>query len=171
MNDYISSLLQKYKRRGVLVDTNILLVYFIGIHDPKTIPKFKRTCTFSIEDYETIVSLFEFFEMRVTTSHILTEISNFIGQLPEKSASDCFNIFTKALDVLDERQLSAQKVAANNSVFRKFGLTDTGIALLAKGEYLVLTDDLRISHYLANAGIDVLNFNHIREWNWDQGEK
>ena len=166
MNDYITDLLQTYRRRGILVDTNILLVYFVGLQDPKIIPRFKRTCTFAIEDFSTIVALLEFFEVRVTTSHILTEISNFIGQLPEKTASDCFDIFSKALDVLDEHQLPAQKIAANNPIFRKFGLTDTGIALLAKDKYLVLTDDLRVSHYLANTGIDVLNFNHIRELNW-----
>ncbi|MDX2044708.1 MAG: hypothetical protein SF097_26090 [Acidobacteriota bacterium] len=166
MNEYTINLLRRYKRRGVLVDTNILLVYFVGNHDPGIIPKFKRTCTFSTEDDETIAALLEFFEVRVTTSHILTEISNFIGQLPEKTASDCFDIFSKALDVLEERPLLAQEISANNLVFRKFGLTDTGIALLAKDKYLVLTDDLRVSHYLANTGIDVLNFNHIRELNW-----
>lgn len=166
MNEYFINLLQKYKRRGILVDTNILLVYFVGLHDPKTIPTFKRTCTFAIEDFKTIVALLEFFEVKVTTPHILAEISNFIGQLPEKTSSDCYNLFSKAVEVLAEHHLPAKDITANGAVFRKFGLTDTGIALLAKDKYLVLTDDLRVSHYLANSGIDVLNFNHIRELNW-----
>lgn len=166
MNDYFTNLLRKYKRRGILVDTNILLVYFVGLHDPKTIPKFKRTCTFAIEDFNTVTSVLKFFDVRVTTPHILAEVSNFISQLPEKTAFDCFDIFSKALTVLEEHQLPAQQIAANSPVFRKFGLTDTGIALLAKDKYLVLTDDLRVSHYLSNNGIDVLNFNHIRELNW-----
>lgn len=166
MNDYFTKLFQKYKRRGLLVDTNILLVYFVGLYDPKTIPKFKRTCSFAVEDFNTIVSVLKFFDVVVTTPQILTEISNFIGQLPEKTASECFGFFSKAVEVLDEHHLPARKIAANNPAFQKFGLTDSGIALLAKDKYLVLTDDLRISHYLANTGIDVLNFNHIRELNW-----
>jgi len=166
MNDYVTNLLQRYKRRGVLIDTNILLVYFVGLYDTKTIPKFKRTCTFTVEDYELIASMIEFFDVRVTTPHVLTEVSNFIGQLPERAGFDSHGIFSKAVEVLNEHYLSAKDIALSGTTFKKFGLTDTGIALLAKDRYLVLTDDLRISHYLANSGIDVLNFNHIRGINW-----
>jgi len=166
MNEYFTNLLQTYKRRGILVDTNILLVYFVGLYDPKMIPKCKRTCTFAIEDYETIAGLLDFFDVRVTTTHVLTEVSNFIGQLPEKTGFGCYDVFSTAVEVLEEQHLSAEEISSDKVVFRKFGLTDTGIALLAKDKYLVLTDDLPIFHYLTNSGIDVLNFNHIREMNW-----
>lgn len=166
MNEYITTLIQKYKRLGILVDTNILLVYFVGLYSPELIPKFKRTEKFTMDDYGTIVTLLEFFDNRVTTPHILTEVSNFIGQLPSNTKFDCYGVFSKALAVLTEQYLPAQEIAASGVVFSQFGLTDAGIALLVKDKYLVLTDDLRASHNLANSGIDVLNFNHIRELNW-----
>ena len=37
---------------------------------------------------------------------------------------------------------------------------------LVKGQYLVLTDDFRLSNYLGKQGIDVLNFNHLRFASW-----
>ena len=43
---------------------------------------------------------------------------------------------------------------------------DTGILRLARGKYLVLTDDFRLSQYLQKMEIDVLNFNHIRPLGW-----
>jgi hypothetical protein len=33
---------------------------------------------------------------------------------------------------------------------------------LAKGNYLVMTDDFRLAGYLQKEAVDVINFNHIR---------
>ncbi len=50
--------------------------------------------------------------------------------------------------------------------FAKFGLTDAAIAEIAAKKYLVLTDDFRLSQSLQAAGIDALNFNHVRDAYW-----
>lgn len=60
----------------------------------------------------------------------------------------------------------ASRDVAQMQEFVKFGLTDTGIIHLTKGKYLVLTDDFRLSQYLQSAGVDVVNFNHIRTTYW-----
>jgi hypothetical protein len=62
--------------------------------------------------------------------------------------------------------VSASKKITTNPGFKSFGLTDIGIAALAKGKYLVFTDDLRVSDDYGRSGIDVLNFNHVRGINW-----
>jgi len=49
--------------------------------------------------------------------------------------------------------------------FRRFGITDTGLMSIAKA-HLIVTIDFPLSNYLSSAGIDVLNFNHIRVLNW-----
>ena len=51
---------------------------------------------------------------------------------------------------------------AGRDEFVKLGLTDAGIMHLAKGAFLVLTDDVKLYLFLGHAGIDVLNFNHLR---------
>ena len=40
------------------------------------------------------------------------------------------------------------------------------IISLARDRYLVLTDDLRLAHYLQKIGIDTVNFNNIRVYGW-----
>ena len=61
---------------------------------------------------------------------------------------------------------SSSASLATAPLFKKFGLTDSGIADLVKGKDLVLTDDLSLFGYLQNLGIDAINFNHIRSLAW-----
>ena len=39
---------------------------------------------------------------------------------------------------------------------------------LVQGQYLVLTDDFRLSQYLPKIQVDAINFNHIRMYNWSK---
>ena len=66
---------------------------------------------------------------------------------------------------LNESYLESREVVKTNS-FTKFGLTDCGIVNIAKDKYLVLTDDLKLAHYLQNIEIDTINFNNIRVYGW-----
>jgi len=40
INRYTISLLETYRQKGILVDTNILLLYFVGSVNPKRISQF-----------------------------------------------------------------------------------------------------------------------------------
>jgi rRNA-processing protein FCF1 len=165
MSDDTIRLLGRYRTTGVLLDTNILLLYFVGLLDPHEITKFKRTNTFVIEDYYTLLAVLRFVSKPITTPNILTEVSNLLGQLPDHLKSRCFALFGQAIIELDERYFSSSAAAAMPECV-KFGLTDTGITHLARTQHLVITDDFRLSMYLQSAGIDILNFNHLRLLNW-----
>lgn len=162
---YIQTLLQRYRQAGVLLDTNILLLYFVGLFDSKVIPKFKRTMMFAEEDYFTLLKLLGYFETIVTTPNILTEVSNLSGQLPGHWKLSYFEIFGRGIILLDEHYCSSPDIIEIEE-FKQFGLTDVGILHLAKSRYLVITEDFKLSQYLQKKGIDVLNFNHIRTINW-----
>ena len=41
MTDPLPTLMQRYRSRGVLVDTNILLLYFVGKFKREQVPNFK----------------------------------------------------------------------------------------------------------------------------------
>lgn len=53
----VSKLLSKYYTKGILIDTNILLLYLIGRVNRERIPKFKRTVQFTPEDYDILLEL------------------------------------------------------------------------------------------------------------------
>ncbi len=140
-----------------MVDTNILLLYFVGAFDRNLILKFKRTQQFTVEDYDLLLNLLGYFDTIITTPHILTEVSNLSSQL----GSGYFAKFRQAVSVLREQSVPVMDILAMPE-FPKFGITDTGIMHIAKNNYLVITDDFRLSQYLQSVGIDTLNFNHIR---------
>lgn len=168
MKDFLKSLFSRYRRQGVLIDTNILLLYFVGTVNRERISQFNRTEKFTPEDYDLLQRMMQQFQKIVTTPNILTEVSNLINQIKEPERSQCFLIFTRltqgVLD-LDEIYIESKSVTAVEK-FSKFGLTDCGILNLAKKQYLVLTDDFKLANYLESEGIDVINFNHVRTWGW-----
>jgi rRNA-processing protein FCF1 len=164
MTEYANGLIQKYHRAGVLLDTNLLLLYFIGLADPKGITGFKRTRQFVEEDFYTLVSLLNRFSLVATTPNILTEVSNLLGQLAEHLKPSYFAELVRGITLLNESYLPSADVATT-AEFNRFGITDAGIHMLAHN-YLVITDDFRLSQYLQSKGLDVLNFNHIRPLNW-----
>ena len=93
MSDPFLKLVNRYATKGVLVDTNILLLYFVGTVNRDRIERFKRTKTFTTNDYDVLVRLLSIFQKIVTTPNILTEVSNFINQLGEPERSRCYSIF------------------------------------------------------------------------------
>jgi len=161
----IEKLIFKYKNKGILPDSNILLVYFIGSYNDNLISSFKRTKTFTIEDFKTLSKIISFFGKVYTTPNILTEVGNLSNQLPEKTKIKYYDEFKNYVSLLNENYFES-KVICNTSHFNKYGLTDSSIIELSQKKYLVLTDDFRLSNYLNTVGIDVINFNHIRMINW-----
>ncbi len=77
MIEWMEELIYKYSNKGLLIDTNILLLYFVGSFDRQHIEKFKRTSQFTIKDFDYLVILLDRFDTLVTTPNILTEVNNF----------------------------------------------------------------------------------------------
>lgn len=163
--DYVIELISRYKTRGLLVDTNLLLLYLVGMYDQERISRFKRTMAFTVDEFFLLAAIFESFDKIITTPNILTEVSNFSGQLPSKLHLSFYTDFAARIPALEEKHLSSREISVS-SHFIRFGLTDSGIVDTVKGNYLVLTDDLRLFGYLQNLGIDAINFNHIRALAW-----
>ncbi|WP_319418832.1 PIN domain-containing protein [Pleurocapsa sp. FMAR1] len=157
----ISALLSKYSVKGILIDTNILLLYLIGLVNRDRIPRFKRTAQFIPEDYDLLFQLVNSFQKVITTPNILTEVNSLANQLGEPERSQCLNIFAGLIAGISEQCLDSGSVA-KHELFARFGLTDCAIMYLAKDKYLVLTDDLKLSLHLKAQGIDAINFNNLR---------
>ena len=153
--------LNAYRRRGLLVDANLLLLYFLGSHDRKQISSNKRLATFSVEDFDLIVRVLKLFSRLVTTPNILTEVSNLSNAIAASERAAYFDRMSTMLTLLKEEYVPSTKALLNR--WARFGLTDAAIAEIAKNQYLVLTDDLRLSYALQNDGIATINFNQLRD--------
>jgi len=152
-----------YHRKNLLIDSNLLLLFFVGLNDRTRIAKFKRTAQFTVEDFECLIDFVKKFKGIVTTPSILTEVSNLLGQLPDELRTSFHEQFAHDLKDLHEHYTASRELAGEKS-FPRFGLTDTAILQAATSQCLVLTDDLRLYQYLGNLDVDVINFNHIRTY-------
>ena len=159
----IDELIRHHASKGVIVDTNILLLFIVGAFDPKRIPIFKRTHQFQIADFDLLVRLLDEFHRRVTTPSILTETSNFLSQLKEPAREQCLHLLAEVIGKLDERYVASEELAAED-IFPSIGLTDTSIQKAANDGLLVLTDDYRLANQLESRDLAAINFNHIRAW-------
>lgn len=156
--------LSKHRGRGALLDTNLLLLAFVGFADQKIIASFKRTSSlgFSIQDFELLQRVIRFLGNRITTTpHILAETSNYIFQLGKPSQ---FCVLTKAATMIDgfsELYASACELTKRRE-FLTHGLTDTGIFEAAKNGSLIISVDFDLVAHAGKANVGAINFNHIR---------
>jgi len=163
MSDAMANLVERHRSRGVLVDTNILLLLFVGSFDRGRIARFKRTQQFTAGDFDRLTNVLSCFARIVTTPNILSEVSNLSGQLGEPDRARYFADFAGRIDLLDERYVPSKSAAAA-AEFPRLGLTDSVILQLGKERLLVLSDDEPLCYYLERAGVDVINFNHVRDF-------
>lgn len=161
----VEKLIAKYKHKGVLIDTNLLLVYLIGTIDKNLIENFKRTTKYIKEDYDVLDAFISNFESIITTPNIMTEVNNLATCLSDSYKYRFYQIFHTLINKSEETYLASSTISIQDE-FSVLGITDTGILSHFVKEYLLLTDDFTLSNYFASKSGDVINFNHIRAIAW-----
>ena len=156
MNDNLRRLLGKYRKKGLLIDTNLLVLYIVGSLDIELIRDFSRTSQFTIDDFYLLSDFSDLFDLKITTPHILTEASNLIGK--SRNLRGLLKIY---ISNADEKFLESSKVTENDD-FIDFGLTDTAIINVSQNSCLVLTDDRPLYGFLINKGIDTVSLDELR---------
>jgi hypothetical protein len=161
LNPYLETLISKYRDRGVLIDSNLLILYFVGEYSPELISRLRRTKQFCFHDYCLLKAIMGCFKTKVTTPNILTEVSNLAGDIPKRLRERFFRASRAHIEALEELYLASSKAAASVA-FLRFGLTDAVVAALANQRYLVITADFPLTNYLVSIKADAINFNHNR---------
>jgi hypothetical protein len=161
MNESVS-FLSKYRAKGALLDTNLLLVYVVGKTHRSRLSDFHHTKQYE-QDFPMIERVVEFFPKIYTTPNVITEVSN----LGKKLGADFFETLRKVVSVLDE-QCCVSKDAAASAHFPKIGITDAGLCTIA-ANYLVITADFALYQILRANNVDAVNFHHLRQFAWAAG--
>jgi rRNA-processing protein FCF1 len=147
---------------GLLLDANVLLLWVVGLIDRKLIERFKRTADrYQTGDFDILVDALSRFPRRVTTAHVLTEVSNLAGQIKQVNALARALVIARVIDEMHESTPAAKELA-QRPAFRVFGLTDAAIDHAARQGITVLTDDGPLASWLVSQGLPVINFNHLR---------
>jgi len=157
-------------KKGIIVDSNIMLLFLVGSYDINYINIFKRTMKYTIEEYYFIRDLLTtyYYKDKVYTSpHILTELSNFSLNIQGNRINKYFDFFIKIFSDVCEIYIEKNKIIEFKEL-PKFGITDIGIFKIAKEKnLLVLTDDFRLSSYLLDNCINALNLRNISPDLWN----
>ena len=154
-------LVNKHREKGIIVDTNVLLAYFVGAYDSRLLPKFKRTNRYSVDDYILLASLLRHFKQIITLPNVLTEINSLSNQLPNLLKPNYYAEFKKQVETHHEQYVEC-RIACDQVHFTRCGLTDSAIIRVAEKGILVLTDDFPLANRILEMGFDCINFEHVR---------
>ncbi len=161
MNPYAALQIEEYRSRGILLDSNLLLLYLIGMTSPHLVGngRYSKLSAFKQEQVAILRLLMARFRRVVTTAHVLTETSNLVNDLNEGEKQAVFGSFASTLEVIDEQNISSYQ-AAKRSEFPYLGLIDSVLAQLSK-EFLIVSNDGRIVNKLRDYGLIALKWAEI----------
>jgi hypothetical protein len=148
-----------YQNRTLVLDANLLVLLIVGLTDRRLINQFGRTKNhFTESDFDRLTNIVEFFAERkglATTSHVLAETSNLLGERLE------FMITLErfVLRVCESRKEATRLVAS--PIFYRLGLTDAGLRDLSFRSHCILTVDKDLATAAMRGGA-ILNYNHFR---------
>jgi hypothetical protein len=144
----------------LLLDTNVLLLWFVGSVKPEAIGG-KRLGRFTQDDFDLVEQIAAQSSRHVTTAHILTETSNFLGSGQQQLVHGATDLFSRYVGAVDEIFIPARDVG-NSVEFRALGLTDAAILHFAQSDVRVVSVDNHLCNRLSQKGVDVVNPWHFR---------
>jgi hypothetical protein len=153
-------------RRALLVDTNLLLVLIVGTTDRAEVGRFKRTNAYTVDDYDLLLECINEFQSLVVTPNILTEVSNLVGQTDDARRRRFLGALATLAVEVPEHYVES-KTLVSDGRFLRLGLADVSVLQVAQEDVTVLTADLQLYLALVSAGIEAINFNHLRSNEFD----
>lgn len=161
IEDYLPCRINK-----IIIDTNILLMYLIGINNKENIHNHPRSSKYSKIDFMFINDIVLKYNPIITTPHILAEISNLNRNKNNKEDNirkKIFKILFRLIkgDMIEEQFISIENILNDQRIFA-LGIADVGIKILAKkSNFAVITSDKKHYNYLNEKKIPCVNYNHV----------
>ena len=156
--NYVEILVSKYQSRGLLLDSNLLLLYLVGRIDTILVGtgRYNKLSDFRAIEVVTLERLVSSFRRLVTTAHVMTEVSNLVNTMRDADRVRTFRRFVETLEVISEQEVSSYEVAGR-SEFSLLGLTDSVLAHFA-GQFLIVSKDGRMVNGLRANKIEALKW-------------
>ena len=155
----------KYGKCGVVIDTNILLVYVTGLASPDFVGSTKKTKAYSPEDFKVLDTVLGRFDRCVTFPNILTETSNLLDKAEQNVKFKIMQKLHQVAGWLTELYHPTKNLEFGNDFF-VLGVTDQVILSCVSEGLVLLSDDFDLGNRYMSLGGKALNFNHLREFAW-----
>lgn len=153
-------LLEPYQGWPVVLDSNLLLLYWCSGFDPTLVRTFKRLNAFEPNDLYILAEALVAFGELQTTPHVLTEVSNLANSLPSWKKPAWSLHISDGIKLIPEFYEPASMIMADPES-SEFGLTDAALTRLAVN-HVILTIDWRLASMLRARELAGINFKHLR---------
>ena len=90
----IESLIPKYANKGLLIDTNILLLYLVGAYNPGLLARASGTFQYTEEDFTALCHVMSRFNNWIVTTNILTEASDLSGRVGKFAKQEILSLLS-----------------------------------------------------------------------------
>jgi hypothetical protein len=150
---------------GVIFDTNLLLMFLVGLWNPRRISTYKRTAAYSEEDHALLLQMVQRTGMLVTTPHILTEVCNLADTLNRENHLQVYGALAALQATARERRQEATRLM-QHPLFTFFGIADSSLIDASLKGHLVVTDEAACYAAILRCGGLGLNLNHLRGAVW-----
>lgn len=155
---YTALMIEKYRSRGLLLDSNLLLLHLVGTVNASLVGVggYGRLSGFGIRQTLILQQLIATFVRVVTTAHVLTEVSNLVNDLHGVRKAQVLGAFVSTLEMISEQDISSYK-AGRRSEFSYLGLTDSVLTEMS-GSFLIVSNDGRMVDMLRQHGVEALKW-------------
>lgn len=156
--------------KGLIIDTNLLILFLIGKFEVEFIEKCKLTCNncYSRDDYDLLCQIIKLFKKVIITPHIIAEISNLSrNAIKDEKLVNYLKVFIEFLKTpsLEERSISLESFfGIKINYISSFGFTDMAIHELSKNNnFAIITDDSPFYQF-SNGKTPTIKFQHIKNF-------
>lgn len=169
----IQKFVAKFQPQGIIVDTNILILFLIGNYSPDFIKDYELVNNsnkkYSVSDFELLKRIFSYFKKLIITPQIIAEISNLSITKPKGLYAEKRMLYlqavVKVLSVAEEHYQACECLwGMELEVIREYGFTDmTMFELSKKTKIPILTDEFPLYNY-SYGKIPIIKFEHIKNY-------
>jgi hypothetical protein len=148
----LDRLARQHRDAGILLDSNLFVLWIIGTTDINLISRHKRTSDYDEKHFQALILLLTRFPTVIVTPHILTEVSNLCSLIDSRLQLLIRETFQTVVqeDFIVELDIHS-KEACSTEAFLQLGLTDAVIKNHVDKRVLVVTDDQPLLHALQKA--------------------
>ena len=149
-------------RRKVALDTNVFLLFLVGLADRAAIARHKRLAAYDAGSYDLLCKLLANYNEIVVTPGCLAETTNLLDS-DKGSRTRCYQKLKELLEsgkTLNEKHVSAVKVVEAQP-FMWLGFTDASYVELAEEGIPVITADFKLYQQLVSRNEESINFTAV----------
>jgi len=130
----------------ILIDSNALIVFLVGVIDPRLLKNHKRTSIYEEEDFNDLVAVIGDLKKVIVLPNVWTEVDNLLNDFRGHYKDTYVGEITKTIKATTEKFLASENATQSPSFF-DLGLTDSLILEYSKKCQMLITSDSQLSDY------------------------